>query len=141
MADKVPNLSLASLSQPAVPLVGGTSSAKPGNSYSSHSSAPNAATQRWGIDMTPLDPNKPALVNLRSVAGLPDLPSVQGGSGPAYPSTPGGAKRRAEIAMSIIHSMAAVGDTIADGARSSAQRGGSYSSNHSKSSARPAFRG
>lgn len=84
--------------------------------------------------MKPLDPSKPALSNLRSLAGLPDLPASIGGSQAqtaANPSTPGGAKRRAEIAMSIIHSMAAVGDTIVEGTRQGVGASGRSSSGYS----------
>lgn len=141
MTEKVGSLGGGTLNQsippsrPAPPIASRSGSNRQ-EKNSVESGAPNSAMQRWGIDMAPINPDKPVLANLRTVAGLPDLPA--GGSSHdeakgAYPSTPGGAKRRAEIAMSIIHSMAAAGDAIANqGSR------GSYN-NSNKS--RPAFRG
>ena len=85
--------------------------------------------------MAPLDTGKPVLANLRSVTGLPDLPQHAGKDGPTYPSTPGGAKRRAEIAMSIINGMSSIGESIAQNGLNGSVSGRGHSTN-----GRPAFR-
>ena len=86
-------------------------------------SAPNEALQRWGINMAPILPDNHVTTNVTSTS-LPEFPHhtkknvanrLKPGQATVNPSTPGGAKRRAELAMSIINSMAGVADAIADG--------------------------
>jgi hypothetical protein len=91
-------------------------------------SAPNgSALQRWGINMQPIDPSGRTNPTTNPTTNTAASTAAAGpfGHDMSYPSTPGGARRRAEVAMSVIHGMAALGDSIADrSAAGSSSRGG-----------------